>query len=449
MLEYLDYLEKRQNLQRTHLDREFFEKVNGWLDAAEALAQDEPLARVHIGWERVIVDRTMYQNLNTLVQLGYHPDYAKVLARFKENLLAQLNGWSPLKTYRKLSARLAVAEQEADLYSHFPVKIPAQFEGCEVLDMHWSELKGEAVKDPDAVCGTARHNPKYKHEKPTYSIGFYNAQLRSGNGLHFTPENTPQDEKFHLYRLGRTRIITPLYIHYDNLWHYRQELSTIGILGEEREIWVSMKFAGPLYVQGSKSKNQVLFDRVLLVNDPNPLRRYKPLDPSRNLLANGGFETYSENRMEQWGQTTPQCGIDTEVKHSGNASLRIHNAPQNYASVRFSLGRIKDLKDDLLIRGWVKYANILSGPQYSMPILALWSINDQGKNSYSLPLMEFFPGTYDWHSFETVVKIEEFKASCNRHKVPPTKAQFHVGLYHQPGSLWVDDLEIIPLEKAK
>ena len=64
-------------------------------------------------------------------------------------------------------------------------------------------------------------------------------------------------------------------------------------------------------------------------------------------------------------------------------------------------------------------------------------------------LKEFYPGTSDWHYFETVVDIEKFKAACRRHPNPPATLQFRAGLYHQPGTFWVDDLEIIPLEKHK
>ncbi len=447
MQKYLDYLEKRQNEQRSHLDREFFEKVNAWLDEAEALAGDDARSLVHIGWERVIVDRSMFQNLNDLMKRGYQPDLKKIAERFRKNLMKQLKSWTPLKQFKRLPARLTEGEQEAELYSHFPVKIPERFDGCEVIDMHWTQLNGQAVKDPDAVCGTARFNPKYRH-KGSYSIGFYNSRRKNGNSHQFVREDFPQDEKFHLYRLGKTLVMAPVYIRYDDTWRFRQWLSTIGILGEVREIWVSMKFTGPLYVKGSKNKNRVLFDRVLLVKDPNPLRRYNPVDIMKNLLKNGGFEKVKGLWMEQWGKSLPNCGIDTEVKHSGKASLRIGDVEDSYISAKVNLGKIKDLKNDLLIRGWIKYKDIVVGPKFTPPILALWTITEKGRNSYFMQLMEFYPGSCDWQYFETVVDIEKFKAACRRHPNPPATVQFRAGLYHQPGTFWIDDLEIIPLEKC-
>ena len=62
------------------------------------------------------------------------------------------------------------------------------------------------------------------------------------------------------------------------------------IVLEEWDIWVSIKFTGSRFVSGSKEANRVLFDRVLLVQDPNPMRHYKPVAPKKNLIKNSGFE---------------------------------------------------------------------------------------------------------------------------------------------------------------
>ncbi|MBE6371446.1 MAG: DUF4838 domain-containing protein [Lentisphaerae bacterium] len=446
MLKYLDYLEKRQNEHRTHLDPEFFEKVNAWLDEAETLAKDDPRSLGHIGWERVVVDRTMFQNLNDLMKKGYRPELTEIAARFRKNLMEQLKNWTPIK--RNLKDRLTRAEQETELYSRYPVKIPERFDGCEVIDIHWAQMRGTAVKDLDAVCGTARFNPKYKHKYP-YNIGYFNGRKRIGGSISFNPEDIPQDEKFHLYRLGKARIIAPIYVRYDSTWHYRQWLSTIGILGEDRDIWVSMKFTGPFYVKGSKNKNMVLFDRIMLVKDLDPLRFYEPVDVSKNLLKNGGFENSSAKSIPHWGKPTPNCGIDTKTKHSGKASLCLKNLPDSRAAVSCGLGKIDDLKHDLLIRGWVKYQDLDFSRGHSAPAIGLRTLTSGGRRSSFIPVTEFYLGSNDWHSFETIIDIENFKRSCSRAKIKPETVRFHISLDHQPGTVWVDDLEIIPLNKKR
>ena len=87
---------------------------------------------------------------------------------------------------------------------------------------------------------------------------------KKGCEITLTAEQIPQDEKFHVYKLGTIRVLSPAYAYY-NSWHYRSWLSTVGIGGEEREIWLSVKFTGPAYVKGSTQPNGVRYERVFYV----------------------------------------------------------------------------------------------------------------------------------------------------------------------------------------
>jgi hypothetical protein len=450
MQQYLEYLEKRQKEDRSFLDKEFFEKVNGWLDAAENATRSDARSNLHVRCERVIVDRTMFLRLDELMKQGCKADLKAVAERFLKNGLDQVKLWTVHD--RKLRAQMEEKHRgEADLYSHYPVPIPEQFKGCEIIDMHWNQLQrtnDNAVKDPDAVCGMAIRNPKLPQTLP-FKLGFYSTALRTGSGLEFLKQDIPQDEKFHLYKLGRIRILAQLYVYYDKLWEFRTYLPTIGILGEERDIWVSMKFQGKPWVEGSQKPGMVLIDRLLLVKDDNPLRKYKPVDASKNLLKNGGFENYSDTWINQWGKPGPKCRIDTEVRHSGKASLRLGNVEKHWAIADANLGKIKDLKNDLLIRGWYKYENIKPVPN-SLTFIGLQPFDAKGYDitSYRLRAAEFFTGSYDWRYFERVVEIDELKKKTARLKpLPGERLSFRIFLYHQPGTVWVDDLEVIPLEK--
>ena len=447
------YLERRQNSKRTHLDREFFETVNAWLDQAEKLVEKDPRSLLHVRWERIVVDRTMFQNLDMLLKAGYRPDLKKTAIRFQNNQEALLKSWTVLKSHKMLEKRLITAEQESGLYKHFPVRYPEQFAGCEVCDIHWTMLGsigGSLVQDPDAVCGVASMNPKYKHRN-TYQISFYNAISRRGDGILFHAEDFPQDEKFHLYRLGKTLIMQPLQIIHDSSWLYRSRLPTISIIPEEREIWVSVKFAGPNYVSGSKSKNAVLFDRILLVRNPNPLRAYLPVNSRSNLLKNGTFDAFSKQSILHWGQITQNRQIDQKIMHSGRSSVRLTGSEKSSVLLSYDLGRLSDLKQDLLIRGWCRYQGIRIRPgSISAPFIGLWTLtkNRMINAGYNRSVMEFFLGDYDWVYFESLIDIKQFIMACQRAKQPPYYVQFRVMLPQgQTGSVWVDDLEIIPLEK--
>lgn len=451
MLKYLDYLEKRHETTRAFLDVEFFNKVNKWLDEAERLAAGDKRSLLHIKWERVIVDRSMYQVLNDLLKKGYKFEKDKVLKRFAANSVEIIQKWSGLN--RKLKPpRILKAKQEAELFSAFPVEIPKRFDGCDVVDLHWNALvaggKAQFVKDPDAVCGTAFKNRVIKHQIP-FVMGIYFSPTKRGQNLHFTPADIPQDEKFHLYKIGNELITRPLYIYYDYSWTFRTYLPHIGIIPEKRDVWISIKFTGPMYVKGSKAENAILFDRVLLVKDPNPMGKYKKVDPGKNLLPNKGFEHVRGGWATGWRRGSNKLiTLDSKVKRNGKYSVKLSNVPK-YSSLSRSLGRVENLKTDLLIRGWYKQEKIENLRGHKLPFIGIWCNDIKGRNSYTMPVVSLFPSSRDWTYFETVVELEDLKKRMARHRNAPHTWSFRVMLYNQPGTLWVDDLEIIPLERKK
>ncbi len=211
-----------------------------------------------------------------------------------------------------------------------------------------------------------------------------------------------------------------------------------------------MKFAGPAYVKGSKSRNAVLIDRILLVKDPQPLRKYLPVDPRKNLVKNGNFEGFSKAWIYQWCRITPNVKIDTEVKHSGSASLRIDGQASAGYSATIDIGKVAEMKHDLLIRGWVKYKGVSVGSKLALPFTGIWTIAKGQNTTYNYRVVEYYPGDYDWYCFEKVLDIKAFKKACSKAKPNPAEiAQFRIHLFYQPGTVWLDDIEIIPLEEKK
>ena len=100
-----------------------------------------------------------------------------------------------------------------------------------------------------------------------FITGFYNPVSKEKGGLTFnTPTDVPQDEKYHLYKIGRATIMCPLYLYY-YAWAFRGYLTTLGIIPEERDIWLSIKFQGPTFVPGSTKENAILIDRAFEVKE--------------------------------------------------------------------------------------------------------------------------------------------------------------------------------------
>ena len=68
--------------------------------------------------------------------------------------------------------------------------------------------------------------------------------------------------------------------------------------------------------------------------------------------------------------------------------------------------------------------------------------------SYRVRTAEIFNGSLDWRYFERVIEMDELKMNIAKAKpLPGNSLSFRIGMYNQPGTLWVDGLEVIPLEK--
>ncbi|MBE6367053.1 MAG: hypothetical protein E7052_03990 [Lentisphaerae bacterium] len=178
------------------------------------------------------------------------------------------------------------------------------------------------------------------------------------------------------------------------------------------------------------------------------LSAYQAVDPQANIASNGTFETFwaGRNHLPYWGKTSPNVLQDKTIKHSGNASLKIGNVEKGYASAAFKLGKIADLKDDLLIRGYCKYENISNDPKAS-PFIGIWTYTDKNRNSRTFPMVKVPAGSGDWFYFEKVLKVDALKAAAQAAAPQAVTCALRINMYLQPGWIWLDDIEIIPLKK--
>ena len=266
MTRYLDWLEQHQDPNAGHLTREFYEKTEAWFDEAERLAAGDAAALRHIHWERVIVDRSLFHRLDKLQKAGYAFDRKKVSDRFAVHSMELMLNWGPVSGSRE--ERIEATRLEAELFRHYPITMPKEFEGREAYPMECIEMVrsyGKIVEDPDAAAGQAYWIKELKAELP-YALGCYSNRLRKGQSLNWkTMDDVPQDEKFHLHRIGTMMAPSDYYFWLDRTWNYRFYAASVGIVPEEFEVWISVKFQGPAFVRGSTKENRVLFDRAFQI----------------------------------------------------------------------------------------------------------------------------------------------------------------------------------------
>jgi len=146
-----------------------------------------------------------------------------------------------------------------------PLKDIAPDRIVQVVPDYGSHISRDKVKDPDAAFGIATET---MHEDP-FHFGFYDfAEKRHGPRRKLELADITPD-RYQLYHLGRVQA-TPrskvwLSAHswmvgYEGEFLYRQ--------GEDNawDVYISLKFEGPLYPKSVKSdKNRILCDRIVFV----------------------------------------------------------------------------------------------------------------------------------------------------------------------------------------
>jgi len=266
------------------LNADFFVKVNEWLDEAELLAQGKENAKYlrNVRYERVPVDSAL---LHLWHRFGPHPAFAntknpkqEVLARYEQNKRLLIATWSTSVHHMVHYGRDAFDSELAMLRA----EMPEQFIGTNAaIRLLAPTLLGispsDAVEDPDAVGGISRRfvAPASPDCRPVPQFRVYDA-LTGHSGELIALGRVPQDEAYHWVSLGvhpvggGSAIWSNLGINIPLGW------GALPPPSNEMEVWVSMKFTGPIYVEDSTQPDQVLIDRVVIVPPPHPVREISP-----------------------------------------------------------------------------------------------------------------------------------------------------------------------------
>ena len=153
------------------------------------------------------------------------------------------------------------------------------FAGHDIIELDASELDGGClIKDPAAFGGKARAKdsdgkPNY-HAKP-FTYGIYEYKFKKHLSIAALAKgNTPQDERYHWYYAGRTRVYsrqTHLWTH----WSWTMSFSLRKAMQNQThkqlyDVYISAKLQGPSYVADSQQPDEVRIDRVVLINPNDP-----------------------------------------------------------------------------------------------------------------------------------------------------------------------------------
>lgn len=248
------------------LTPEFYTQVNAWLDEAESLCQGEENAEFlrHVQLERVPVDSGILHMWNRYAD---NPAWSgrkeEILQRYEQNKRLLIRTWATTVDAWVKSGAGAIDSELAALR----LQPPAQFAGRNVS----LRLAGQdapvawRVDDPGAAGGLARRlgGGRAQAHKLPFAIKVHDG-LANKSWDPLTLEKVPQDESWHWHHVG-TQALTG----HCGLWSNVSLWLPIGWgalppPGNDMEVWVSLKFTGPTYVEGSVLPDQVLIDQVVV-----------------------------------------------------------------------------------------------------------------------------------------------------------------------------------------
>ena len=270
-------------------DKRFFEETEKILQTAIKAAGKNETYLLHIAQEQTALDIAFFRKFpgpgNTVRE-----------ARLKKNWRTFIEWENDTYAYKRMIRTMndsmktffvkPVPEKEKEMVIRHP--LPDQLKGRKGFEFAGKDFTGPRNKglarygalkfhqDPEALEGMAigidfadqfAPAPFRKNQK-SLEMGIQSRHLKQSLLTRkIQLDQLPQDEKFHLYYLGRINMTpqTLIWLHYS--WYIQQEFYEYYREGKNNtfDVYVSLKYTGNAFVKGSKKKDMILCDRILLL----------------------------------------------------------------------------------------------------------------------------------------------------------------------------------------
>ena len=274
------------NRGRSYCTEAFMRQTWNELEQAYSLTKPGTIYRDHV--EREMLSPMFVILTNTDWKIGDREKMQSHYVAIRERLLDNYvkNARSAKKLREKLRADL-------NCFIKLNLPVPEQFKGREVRILGWTKMKwphgvgfpDQFVEDPDSVVGKAMITPKpSKHRTgetlhslvkqgtgSMYStaVGIYDFASRAAIARDLKDE-IAEDEKYHWYKVGTYKLRQGAFVWIffwncqcllESAWQPDDGMPELN----DWEVWVSLKFTGPAYAEGSKQPDRIWWDQVLLV----------------------------------------------------------------------------------------------------------------------------------------------------------------------------------------
>lgn len=298
MLQYLKYLEERQNAvqvmnaypaeHRMHFDYDFFTKAETLLSAAETAVKHSPEKLFRISRERFNVDYAMLGTWRKHLEGRKFPlTLEQVEARLAANEESIVKAcYSPMEHTAMLAAGAKRRNNLINSIKSELSQLPDFLKNKKIVSEYFSDnfnasSAATIVNDDEAFQGKTFMLPDISvghftliHERP-FELGVYsNDKKKILAQKIFDPSELPQDEKYHWHGFRSVEITARC-----RMWgHSTWALTPVRVLHEvfdpsnpakKFDVWISYKLTGPAYVEESDKENAAYIDRVIVTeHDP-------------------------------------------------------------------------------------------------------------------------------------------------------------------------------------
>ena len=261
---------------RAYLTGEFLLKCADYLKRAREAVPSDHSVQNRLDREEVTVLGSMIAYFNQFKGVLEATGITRkgLLEKYLEVRKNMIKAWCAPK------AKKALEKEMAELT--FSLPLPKKFAGVnenKIKDFAWlvfsgNPRAGKIVDDKDSEAGKAyklsggQGDPNFFRKTPVF--GLYDQSTKTW-GKSFKIKPIPQDEKYHWYRLKYFDFLpsTILWGHYS--WWMNVNLNNVYISPDglpasvNRWIpWISVKLTGSSFVKGSKQKDAIYLDRVIL-----------------------------------------------------------------------------------------------------------------------------------------------------------------------------------------
>ena len=279
--------------KRSYCTEAFMKKVWACLNQAHKLAPEGSIYRKHVEEEMLSPIHVICRN-----QWNVGDDNKRLAELYKKTRMERIRKTiigKKLNGYHK--GRYSRLEADMTSFIKVDLKVPEEFKDKEVILIGYPGIRqgaryhsGSAYEaDKDAGGGKALITPgngkyiknrdkmhdmnqqKHKNMSPL-DFGVYDSGTKKGIRLSFRGKTPVADEKYHWYKIGKYTLDRKTFV-WGFYWittcdlqkYYRPDDGMGDI--NTYTIYVRAKFTGPAYVPGSRKKNEVYWDQVMLVRD--------------------------------------------------------------------------------------------------------------------------------------------------------------------------------------